>query len=402
MRHHHIVQVIGRRREMADIVHNPVGRRDSVIGNRPGPAGAALRHPDIAGIDHPGRPVGEGQESAVSLPGCEAVDIQVAFLPRCQVPGTAGGFRHHIGPQRIGLLRRQGQDMMLPARTHVAEAFFIDRNRHVLAYPEQLGMQHPRYREDIPRRTVVRHLLVGLVRIEYRMRPLRLHGRCRIHHHFPEFEGILVDGSRPLVEKFPHGWQIVHHVELRPLFGAVTARHDGKVFHLARDELAAVKRAVLIRRCIQQLRQRGGEAQRDDHHAAVFAVRQEAAVTRYRIGEVPVCIVARSREGPAFHHRHRIVARLVVFHGGAGLRHTDLRVPVPAVQDVGIGTSRRAVLVNTDHLQVYLAVANGLIRQIERQRIIDIIAQIRFNDNGNRIRGRLSQNGFSRKGERSH
>ena len=51
-------------------------------------------------------------------------------------------------------------------------------------------------------------------------------------------------------------------------------------------------------------------------------------------------------------------------------------------------------------LYVELLSPDGLV--VERQRIIDIIAQIRFNDNGNRIRGRLSQNGFSRKGERSH
>ena len=400
MGQHRVVEVARRGGEVIDVPDDIVPGTDIPVRDGMVPVRRTVGRADVAGIDHPGRPVGQDEEGGVALAGADGVDVHHAFLPGGKVFRAAGSLGDLIGLEGIRLLPGQGQDAVISAGLHVVEPLVVHRDRDGIADVEQLGVEDIGDGEDVPGRAVVRLLPIGAVGVEDGMRPLFIHGTPGVHDHFAEFKGVLDDLAGPFGKDLLHRGDVVHDVVFRPLLCAVEHRvadavhgnrilraiaagHDGEVFHLLFDQFFPRVAAEPVRLAVEQLRECGAEAEGDDDHRLVRLAGEQFAVFRDRLGVFPFVVAAPPPRRVVFQHdRCRVIAVLSVEDRRRAFGDRDFRIAVIRVQDIDEIGGGQALLVVRDHHQVQLAVLHPLVGEGKGEGVVDVVAHVRFDDQG--------------------
>ena len=163
------------------------------------------------------------------------------------------------------------------------------------------------------------------------------------------------------------------------------ARHDRKILHLARHQFAARERRHLVATAGEQRREIARKAHRDDYDRIVGLGRQQPAVHRHRI--LPAAGLAAALEerfavgGLQFADGRRIVPILVVHRPGR-VGDRNIGIAVPCIHQVDELERGRTAFVETHADQTDMAGVHALIEQVERQRIVDVVAHVGLENDG--------------------
>jgi hypothetical protein len=163
--------------------------------------------------------------------------------------------------------------------------------------------------------------------------------------------------------------------------------HDLEAFHLLRHERRPVQRAGVVRLRLQQVGDVAERADRDDHHAAVRLVREDAAVGGDRVGVVfPAGESARVAPDdlggePFVIEEARVLQR----------RHRDVGASEPRVDRVEAGGDFVGGRAADGRQQLHLAPLYHPVQEEQRADVVAVVVHVGVEDDACRRLGSLAE-----------
>ena len=299
---------------------------------------------------------------------------------------------HEESQHGILLSGRQGEHRMLSARRRreIGVSLIVHADDYRFGHPEHFGTQDIQHRHHVPCRTVVRHLAVGFVALDHRVlsgpRKIGFDTGSGIIHRLAQFERHDRHGYGTEREKPLGVGDVVHDIVFGAGLVAEASAHHRTELHLALHQFDAVQRRIFVAPALQQAAEIGRETDGDDHDRAVGTLGQQAAVKGYGIAVVPVPAAAGEKSRLA---DGACVVVAFEHHAITDPPDRNFGIAVPRIHHIYIAGRELGILAAENAEQGDFTPVHRLVKHIERQRIVHVVAHVGIENHPQGCGGRL-------------